>query len=139
MSDKRVTTAGQKGFTLIELMIVVIIAAILVGVALPAYQNHIKTSRAKAAAADLVALSVSVEAIFQRKLLYPNTTDLSQFTTWKASQTDFFDYSYEPAPEANVHYQVVATGKGAMSGCELVYKSNNDRSAQGACGGMTSW
>lgn len=139
MSEQRVRSTGQQGFTLVELMIVVIIGAILAAVALPAYQNHVKTSRAKAAAADLVALSASVETIFQRQLAYPTSSDMNQFKTWKASSLDFFDYSYHPAPELNVHYKLEAVGKNTMSGCKIILKSNNLRSAEGQCGGMTSW
>ncbi len=42
---KVITQNGQKGFTLIELMIVIAIVAILVGLAVPAYQDY--TVRAK--------------------------------------------------------------------------------------------
>lgn len=43
----------QRGFTLIEVMIAVVIVAILVAVALPAYQNSIRKSRRSEAFAAL--------------------------------------------------------------------------------------
>ncbi len=54
------TSSGARstGFTLVELMIVLVIAAILVSVAIPAYQSQIRKSRrtdAKTALLDLAA------------------------------------------------------------------------------------
>lgn len=79
-----------RGFTLIELMIVVVIIAILAGIVIPSYMNHVKRSHAKAAAGDLVALGLVMENIYQRQLRYPysNTTGLPGGASLPTTTTD---------------------------------------------------
>jgi len=51
----------QKGFTLIELMIVVAIIGIIAAIAYPSYQSYIERTRRNLAAADLLELAQWME------------------------------------------------------------------------------
>lgn len=146
----RMGGVSSGGFTLIELMVVVAVIAILAAIALPAYDNYVKKSRAKSAGADLAALSLNFENYFQRKLAYPvlETTTTADTKTgmpgWTPSQSEFFTYTVTSVATANADgtfYALTATGSGGMNGCNLVLKSDNTRSIAGgsACGGLASW
>ncbi|WP_289103144.1 pilin [uncultured Marinobacter sp.] len=57
---------GQKGFTLIELMIVVAIIGILAAVAIPQYQDYTARSQVARVVGEVSALKAAVETTMQR-------------------------------------------------------------------------
>lgn len=65
--------AIQKGFTLIELMIVVAIIAILAAIALPAYQDYTKRSRVSEAVTLAGGAKTAVAEYFSNENAWPNS------------------------------------------------------------------
>ena len=68
---------GQKGFTLIELMIVVAIIGILAAIAIPQYQNYVARSQASSALQSINPLKTAAEDMIMRGV----TVDLAGLGT----------------------------------------------------------
>ena len=64
----------EKGFTLVELMIVIIILAILTGIAIPSYMALRNRARVAAAQSEMKNIATAIEMYNADKDYYPATT-----------------------------------------------------------------
>jgi type IV pilus assembly protein PilA len=67
---------AQKGFTLIELMIVVAIIGILAAIAIPQYQDYIARSQVTRVVGEISALKTSIEERLSRGITTGTLSDL---------------------------------------------------------------
>lgn len=102
----------QKGFTLIELMIVVSIIAVLAAIAYPSYQRYVVKSRRAAAAGCLQERAQNMERYYTTNLTYVGATLLQ----CDAALQPFYAVGFQTAPSADSprYYVLQAVPQGAQ-------------------------
>jgi general secretion pathway protein G len=65
----------NKGFTLVELMLVVTIVGILTGIAIPTYSGYREKVDAAQASADIIAIGLALEKYYSNNNKYPDSLD----------------------------------------------------------------
>lgn len=82
----------RRGFTLVEMMIVVVVVAILTAVALPSYQEYIRRSHRSDAQAGLLQAAQWLERAATANGNYP--TSLPQALTWSNDTSKRYTISF---------------------------------------------
>ena len=96
-----------RGFTLIELMIVVAVVAILAAIAYPSFNEQVRKSRRAEAAAHMGSIKLSIERW---------RADNPSYATFPADRiTNTAHYSFQLQAGADAtNYEIRATGTGAQ-------------------------
>ena len=120
--------ASQKGFTLLELMMVVAIIAILATVAFPNYQNYVRKSHIADATQALASYRVKYEQFFLDNRTYPAASAVCLTITDAAPDS----FNIGCASDVGT-YTITATGTGLMAGFNYTITQANVR------GSTTPW
>ncbi len=120
----KIAKAVQKGFTLVELMIVVAIIGILASIAVPAYTDYVKAGKAAEATATLADLRIKMEQCFQDNRTYVGCNAFCAPTNGAVN----FAYNCSVAPSANA-YTLRAAGSGDMSNFSFTVNQDNAKTS----------
>jgi type IV pilus assembly protein PilA len=129
---------AQKGFTLIELMIVIAIVGILAAIALPAYQDYIVRSKMSEPLAALAEAKTTIAEYVAANGNYPAAETSYGINTTIRTQSDIIDYIDvigvtldEPVYViAHVHSSVWEGGP-PVDGTNLTFKLSGSTNADG--------
>ncbi len=108
------------GFSLIEVMVVVAIIGLLASIAIPGYQDYVKTGNAAEAPANLANCRVQAEQFYQDNFTYVGFV-------CTPSDARYFDYAVQD--QTATTYTLTATGKGSMSNFSFSVNQDNQKSS----------
>lgn len=128
----------QRGFTLIELMIVVAVVGIIAAIAVPAYGDYVTRAKIPDATSNLSTRRVQMEQFFLDNRTYVGAPACNVDTTTSTN----FDFSCDPAnggvaPTATV-YTLAANGKSAMAGFRYTIDQAGNRATPTVKSGWTT-
>jgi type IV pilus assembly protein PilE len=120
--------ARSRGFSLIELMIVVAIAAVLLSIAIPSYREYVR----RAAVAEVTGVLGSGRVVMEQFFLDNRTYEDAPCPT----STEKFAIACDRNPTT---YTITATGSDNMSGFVYTINETDTRTTDGPWGTGNCW
>lgn len=119
---------SQKGFTLIELIVVISILAILAGALIPRVTNHMAETRDARRLSDIKGVQSAIEQFYVDKQRYPDSKPNASYGGWDVSNDgnlipELVQYGYlpeaprDPINDATYFYSYYLYDKGT-AGCK---------------------
>ncbi len=118
----------RKGFTLIELMIVVVVVGILSAVAYPSYTDYVIRGKLAEGTSALSDGRVKMEQFFQDNRTYIGGT----------APADSTNFTYAPSNPSLTTYTITATGIGSLSAFSYTIDQNNTKTSTTPWGNSTT-
>jgi type IV pilus assembly protein PilE len=124
---------STRGFTLIELMIVVAVVAILAALAIPSYNDQIRRSRRADAMSALESLALRQEQWRANNATYGTLAEIGG-----VASTEFYNYTVVENTAANFRLRataIVGSGQDRDSGCTQLEVDRNRVKTPANCWG----
>jgi type IV pilus assembly protein PilE len=117
---------STRGFTIIEVMIVVAIVAILASVAIPSYTDYVRRGKIQEAASALLAQRVKMEQFFQDNRQYTNAGAIVS----PCNNNPSLKYFAVTCPVlTTTTYTIQAAGTGDLTGLAMTINEGNQRAS----------
>ena len=111
----------QKGFTLIELMIVVAIVGILAAIAIPAYQDYMVRAKVSEGIGAVDQLRASVSDFYATQAHMPQSGSIGNTNVDQAKYISVINYAYVSATQGTLTAVYHKIGNAVSAGNSIVF------------------